>query len=251
MLRDKKYILSFGLLLLSSLLMAEVVVLQSNQTIRGEVVLQNEDVVIIRSRNGMRYQYPMNEVLEIKLDDNEGKEAMNQTDTESHTKSVAVRALVTGGTGYSQNLGWGGHIGADMMIGANILEEKRIFVGGEVGYRAMLFDDQKYSFIPLQACFSAIWNTGQHSPIMGVNIGYGISANRKTQGGICAGANVGWHYKLDHDTSITLGVSAEWQQAQTDVKQTIDNPDIGEQTDYINHMGVNFLTLAARLAIHF
>ena len=66
---NRKYILLIGLLLLSFTAMAEVVVLRSGQSVKGEIMLQNEDVVIIRSNNGMRYQYPMNEVLSIQKEE--------------------------------------------------------------------------------------------------------------------------------------------------------------------------------------
>ena len=247
----KKYILFFCFLLLPLLLLAEVVVLQSGQSVKGDIVLQNEDVVIIRATNGMRYQYPMSEVLDVKQDEHVSEPAQEKKDAEDQFKHVAVCAQTVGGGVYVPYMGWGGNVGASLKIGANLLEEKQMFVGGEVGYKAMIFTDQTYSFIPLQFFFSTILNSEKHAPIVGVNVGYSFSANRKTQGGICAGANVGWHYKIDHDTSIALGISTDWQQAKTEIKQMIVNPDTNEQKDYTNYMGVNFITLAVRLAIHF
>ena len=64
-----KYILLIGLLLLSVVSMAEVIVLRSGQRVVGEIVLQNDEVVIVRGENGMRYQYPMNEVSSIGLEE--------------------------------------------------------------------------------------------------------------------------------------------------------------------------------------
>ncbi len=231
--------------------MAEVVILQTGQSVKGDIVLQNEDVVIIRTSNGMRYQYPMSEVLDVKQDEPVSETAEEKRDAEDQFKHVAVCAQAVGGGVYVPYMGWGGNVGASLKIGANLLEQKQIFVGGEVGYKAMIFTDQTYSFIPLQACFSVILSGRKHAPIVGVDIGYGFSANRKTQGGMCAGANVGWYYKIDHDTSIALGLGADWQQAQTEVHQTIVNPDANAQKDYTNYMGVNFITLAAMLTIHF
>lgn len=247
----KKYILSLCLLLLSSGLMAEVVVLQSGKSVRGEIVLQNTDVVIIRTSNGMRYQYPMSEISVIKQDVNENAVEEKQGTQQSQKRVVAVRAQGEGGMVYAPYIGWGAHIGADLKLGANVLEDKRMFVGGEIGYRALILNDKTYSFIPLQACFSAILSGERHAPTVGLSLGYGFSATRNTQGGICAGVNVGWYYMIDSDTSIDLGLGAEWQQSQTDIKQTIENPNTTEQNDYINHMGVNMLSLVARLAIHF
>lgn len=249
--KRKKYILSVCLFLFSSLSMAEVVVLQSGQSVKGDIVLQNEDVVIIRATNGMRYQYPMSEVLAVQQDEHVSETAEEKRAAEDQFKHVGVCAQAVGGGVYVPYMGWGGNVGASLKIGANILEEKQMFVGGEVGYKAMIFTDQTYSFIPLQFFFSTILNSKKHAPIVGVNVGYSFSANRKTQGGICAGVNVGWHYKINHDTSMALGISTDWQQAKTEVVQMIVNPDTNEQKGYTNYMGVNFITLAVRLAIYF
>lgn len=238
-------------MLLSSLLMAEVVVLRSGSIISGEIILQNNEVVIIRTASGMRYQYPMTEVREIKQEELV-QEEMNIDDNQVvQPKAVSLHIQAMGGALYVPNLGWGGHVGADIMVGANVIDGKRMFVGGAVGYRAKIVDVETYSFIPLQACFLAILSEHQHAPIVGINLGYGFSTNRKTQGGICAGADIGWCYAVSQTTSIALGLNAEWQQAKTDVIQTITNPNTQLQNDYINHTGVNFITFGARIAIHF
>lgn len=230
-------------------MMAEVVVLHNGQRIKGEIVLQNEEVVIIRSNNGMRHQYPTNEVSSI-LADKESSTIVEEQKIPEEKKAVSLCAQVVGGVAYVLNLGWGGYAGADLMIGANLLEGK-IVVGGGIGYRAKMINDIAYSFIPLQVCISSVLGDQHSAPFVGMNIGYGFSTDRQTEGGICVGADVGWHYKIDSNASLALGLNIEWQQSQTDVNQTITYPESNEQKDYINHMGVNFLTLGAKVAIHF
>ena len=244
--RRIKYILPIFLLLLSSMLMAEVVVLRSGQRVRGEIVVRNSEVVIVRTSNGMRYQYPMSEVSAITLDEDQMDASTEKKDNVSRKQqAVSLRAQAMGGALYVPNMGWGGYAGADLIVGANVMESKRVFVGGGVGYRARVVNDKTYSFIPLQAIISSSLMDQQHSPIIGMNIGYGISTDRKVQGGICAGVELGWHYVVDENTSIVLGLSAEWQQAKVDVVETVI------QKDYINHMGVNFITFGAKVAILF
>lgn len=244
--RRIKYILPIFLLLLSSMLMAEVVVLRSGQRVQGEIVVRNSEVVIVRTSNGMRYQYPMSEVSAITLDEDQMDASTEKKDNVSRKQqAVSLRAQAMGGALYVPNMGWGGYAGADLIVGANVMEGKRVFVGGGVGYRARVVNDKTYSFIPLQAIISSSLMDQQHSPIIGMNIGYGISTDRKVQGGICAGVELGWHYVVDENTSIVLGLSAEWQQAKVDVVETVI------QKDYINHMGVNFITFGATVAILF
>ena len=247
-----KYILSICLLLQSLMLMSEVVVLRSGQRVQGEIMLRNSEVVIVRTNNGMRHQYPIDEVSAITMDDDGADFQAEKKDNLSRKSSaISLRLQAMGGVLCVPDIGWGGHAGADLVVGANVMDGKRMFVGGEIGYRAKIVGDKTYSFIPLQAVVSSILMDQQHSPIVGMNIGYGISTNKKVQGGVCAGAELGWHYLVDENTSITLGLSAEWQQSKVDVVETIVNPTTQEEIDYINHKGVNFFTFGAKVAILF
>ena len=224
--------------------MAEVVVLQSGQSVKGDIVLQNEDVVIIRATNGMRYQYPMNEVVSIKAEEKDTSATNTNKTTLAKTKIVSICVQAMGGALYIPNIGWGGYAGADLKVGANILEGRRVFVGGGIGYRAKVVE-KAYSFIPLQVYMSSILGDKQNAPTLGVNVGYGFATNAGTQGGICVGADMGWSFEINHETRLVLGLNAEWQQAQTDVEQIIENKK------YTNHMGVNFITVGAKIAILF
>ena len=240
----KKYILLIGLLLLSFTAMAEVVVLRSGQSVRGYIVLQNEDVVIIRSSNGLRYQYPMHEVLSIQ--DQEPETAVQEESTNIQTKQkiVSLNAQAMGGILYVPDLGLGGYAGADLMIGANLMN-KKVFLGGGIGYRAKVVEKEAYSFIPLQVCVSSLLGERQSAPVVGLNLGYGFATNAGTQGGICVGADMGWSFEINHETRLVLGLNAEWQQAQTNVEQTI------EDNTYTNYTGVNIVSFGAKIAIQF
>ena len=226
--------------------------LHSGQQVQGEIMLRNSEVVIIRANNGIRYQYPMSEVSAITMDEDETELQTEKGDNVSREQSaVSLRLQAMGGALYVPDMGWGGYAGADLMVGANVMDGKRMFVGGEIGYRAKIVNDKTYSFIPLQATVSSILTDQRHSPTVGINIGYGISTNKKVQGGICAGAELGWHYVVNENTSIVVGLNVEWQQAKADVVETVLNPSTQEEVYYINHKGVNFITFGAKVAILF
>jgi hypothetical protein len=78
-----------------------------------------------------------------------------------------------------------------------------------------------------------------------MSLGYGFAANKDNQGGICIGANFGGSYLINQQASLQYGIYAEWQQAQTDVVQYIDN------IPYTNHMGCNFLAIGVKFAVLF
>ena len=57
------------LLLLCQVAAAEVVKLKSGATISGTVVFENEQVLIIKSADGSRYQYPKSEIEQVLADE--------------------------------------------------------------------------------------------------------------------------------------------------------------------------------------
>ena len=230
------------LLILSCPIFAEVVTLRSGQTVRGEIVLQNDEVVIIRTNNGMRHQYPTSEVVSIRSNE----VIVDQpTAVAPAIRPVNIALQVHGGVLYVPELGVGGQFGTDLMIGSHAIQGKRMFLGGSVGYRAKVIGSTTYSFIPLLAHIQCPLTEQKHAPLLGMSIGYGFAANKNDQGGICIGANFGGSYLINQQASLQYGIYAEWQQAQTDVVQYIDN------IPYTNHMGCNFLAIGVKFAVLF
>ena len=248
-----KTILLATLLLLSPMLWAEVVTLRTGQTVKGEVLLQNEEVVIVRTKNGMRYQYPASEVVSIKAEELAAKED-DLAGKKRNVRAVNMRFQLHSGAIYVPQMGWGGQVAADWMVGSRMIQGKRLFVGGGIGYRAKIMpttladttsSNTTYSFIPLQAMVSLPLMEHKHAPVIGISAGYGFAANKDTQGGICVGVDLGWNYIINEQSSLQLSLYADWQQARTNVKQVI------EDKEYINHMGCNFISMGLKLAVLF
>ena len=232
------------------MLWAEVVTLRTGQIIKGEVVLQNEEVVIIRAKSGTRYQYPTTDVASIKQDDTQQDAALDDGSKAKTLRPVNLRFQAHAGTVYVPTMGVGGQVGADFMVGTYAIEGKRMFVGGGVGYRAKMVDGNTYSFIPLQAMVDIPLTENQHAPILGLSIGYGFSANKDTQGGMCVGAHTGWNYLINEQSSLALSLYAEWQQATTDMVDMIVDAS-GVEGQYTNHKGCNFISVGLKFSISF
>ncbi len=236
----------FITLLWSTTAMAEVVVLKSGAHVQGEILLQNEEVVIIKKKDGTRYQYPRHEIQSIEKELSSDVSVSTETKQLQYTnKSVAIGIQAHGGTVCLPHKGWGGQVGADLLIGTKKIGNTPILVGGSIGYRSKLFSKNNYSFIPLQAVVSMPLMPYQHAPHIGMSIGYGFSTDKNTNGGICLSASTGWTYQVNPNLALLLSVSAEWQNTQTEITEIIDNQE------YKNNVGCNFITIGATIGIQF
>ena len=148
----KKTILS--ILLLAACLMcarAETIILRTGARVRGTIVFQNEEVVVVRDESGARFQFPRAEVQDII-----GDEAASVEDKEQPAKvqemAVAKKATVlfelAGGVAYLPSDTVGGAFSVDMLVGSHKINGKRIFVGAGVGYHGLFVGGEKRGISP-------------------------------------------------------------------------------------------------------
>lgn len=231
-------------MLLSTMSMAEVIVLNTGLRIQGEIILQNEEVVIIKKKDGTRFQYPRSEVASIQ-EENTTHIVKEENNEKLIIRPVAVRVQANGGAVYLPTQGWGGQIGADLQLGSRAIAGKPIFVGGGIGFRTKILPEYTYTFIPLQLAVYTPLTTKKHAPYVGMSIGYGFSTDKINKGGICLKTSIGWTYHINDHTSILLGCFAEWQQAKIQTTELINNQN------YINNIGCNFVSLGANVTVEF
>jgi len=239
-----KRIIYIGLLLAIAIgAHAEIVVLQSGKTMEGEIMLQNEDIVMLRDKEGRKFQFPMQEVVEIRQSEpiSENKQA---TTSSSKKGNCALRLDLSGGALFVPSLSNGGFGAVDIQIGTRHIGSQRMFLGGSIGYQAAVAD-KAYNFLPLMVAFSIPLLSGKHAPEIGTALGYGFAINNPSKGGIAARLDISWRYQFKAHSALLLGVQTRFQQAQVSYKETI------EKKEYSSTLGRNFVSLGVRLALEF
>lgn len=227
---NPRHLLLLLLLVLPMLAMADDspmyrIVLRSGQVVVGEVLRHNEEVVIVKDQSGARFQYPAGEVEQItelvasqesKTEDVAEEEVTSRT--VSNVKRTSMGFRFAGGVASIGGRG-GGVAAADFRLGANNLGGKHIFLGGQVGYRALmtpeLVDGKQnvtvLSVIPIDVVMELPLIQGVHVPMIGANIGYGIGVS-KIRGGVNAGLSFGYRYQFSRTGAFHLSAACEVQQ---------------------------------------
>ncbi len=199
------------------------ITLRSGETITGTVVFQNEDVIVIKNVKGNRFQYPMAEVTKV---EEEVAETVVADTKKTKAKKVGGILQVNGGAMCDTALPsdrWGGVLGGHLLIGANDLLQKKIFLGGGIGYQALILHDAVYSILPIQVHTIVPLLHGKHAPFLGLGVGYGISLNKDTEGGLFASADFGWRVQTGTHSALLLSLHANFQQLLSEWEDTIDN----------------------------
>jgi hypothetical protein len=258
---------------------ADIVVLKSGKQIKGEVLVKNSEVVIIRNESGARFQFPAGEVTEIRAEEREEVPQSEKTEVkkEAETKEkdntaekktaeskpaegkvtekavrqqqkhpVALRIMLSGGASCLSNGKTGGMAEAEFRIGSRDLANRRIFVGGSVGWHGTFFAAQTDDllieegelrasvagprhYIPLQAVVSVPLMQGKHAPEIGATLGYGFCSNSRQSGvsnmgasGLTGGVELSWRCQVNAKTAFLLGWQTHFQQTTCTMTEAVD-----------------------------
>ena len=162
---------------------ADVITLRSGQKVDGEILVQNENILIVKTSSGARFQYPMTEVVKIDTSTIQQDTVITSV-KERKIKPVAIRFSLDGGGAFVPNHEAGGGLAVEAAIGTRNLAGTGIFLGGSVGYFGA-FTGSNHHFIPLQAVVGIPLASRVEVPELMIGLGYGFGT-AKSKGGIAA-----------------------------------------------------------------
>ena len=232
---------------------ADVVTLKNGAQVRGTIVLQNDEVVILRNASGVRMQYPRAEVVSItQNEEQEQQQAEVQTVGEGHKKKASILLEVGMGFSILPNDHMGGiHYNADLLVGTHNLADRKIFVGGGLGYHGEVID-RTYHFLPIQAALRAPLMLTKHAPTVGVSLGYGVALDKNYTGGMYADLMLGYRYEINSKSSLALSADVQFQQATIQVVEEMGgDPNVNPDAGFINKAGRSIVRTGLKLSLFF
>lgn len=249
-----------------SVVQADTVTLRmGGYTVKGTVVMQNEDMVVVQDKRGRRFQYLMTDVESVQIDQPEAEtlqeaetkaeknakapKAPKQPSSDSGSKKTAFLVELAGGGSFIPNEQSGGMAGVQLLIGSRRINDRPIFIGGGVGYTGHFFSGKTYNILPIVAALRLPLLAGAHTPILGISAGYGVALSRAYLGGMHAGADVGYQYRTRTGTAIYVGLTTQFQHAE--IEENISIVDNGTEYTYLDKVGRSFVTAGVKFAFQF
>jgi len=231
---------------------AETIFLRTGVRVKGEIVFQNEEVVIVRDASGARMQYPRADVESIRSDETAEKNSTEDpaNDQMVNDKMVNKKASIllelAGGAAMNPNGGIGGGVSADLIVGSHHIGDRHILIGGGVGYHGLFLGGENVHFFPIQAVLRMPLIEQKHAPVFGVSLGYGIMKSKEYQGGIYAGFDFGYRCQLNPRTAVgAVAYTQFFQQETVPVKTTIDG------NEFVNTVGRNLVAFGYKFTFYF
>lgn len=244
----KKYLYIVLLLLASALCAhAETILLRTGARVKGEIVFQNEEVVIVRDAEGKRFQYLRSDVEEVLADDpaEVAAEASEKEQELLTPKKASILLELAGGAAVQPQEYAGGTFSIDLLVGSHHIGNRHLFVGGGLGYHGLFLNGEKLNFLPIQAAIRMPFTETKHAPVFGLGLGYGIALSKDFLGGLYASADFGYRCQINPKTAIAVVAYTQFQQAKIPVIQYVDGLPFEGKT------GRNLVCAGVKLAFYF
>ena len=120
---------------------AETLLLHTGARVKGEIVFQNEEVIIIRNADGARFQYPRADVKAVLSDEEVAAEKVDlpaETEEEiTASKKASILLELAGGGAYLSGHEYGGAASVDLLVGSHHIKDRHLFIGGGLGYHGI------------------------------------------------------------------------------------------------------------------
>ncbi|HEY6913705.1 MAG TPA: hypothetical protein VI413_03430 [Paludibacter sp.] len=219
------------------------ITLNTGEVYVGEIVVKTVDIVMIKAKNGTRYQFQLNEVrLVEKIPGNElpKTEVPTEVTTIQSDGNFSGQVEVTGGVSNA----WFAFASSpntqvSLVFGNRKALGKDLFIGIGTGYNNTFLESNSTSLglIPVFARFQSTLSQKRTAPYIGMDAGYAFSTNPDYGGGTLIRFSIGISHRLNYKTFLVAGVYGGLNSISGNLTETTD---LGTFTYYGNTMMKNF-----------
>ena len=209
----------------------EKITLKTGEVYVGEIIIKNDEIILIRTKEGERYQFPVSSVKSIvkitdePIVDDAIPKATSETFTDNSSQNIRGFIEVSGGTSSGLNCFPSSFTGdVTLSFGATKIGGKMLFAGLGSGfsniYNAQTGENLKFVplFIHLQ---SNNLSKSRTSPYLSLDAGYAFSVKSSLSGGTFGKLSGGIIHRLNVKTSVNIGVYARAQNFQGQLNEII------------------------------
>lgn len=188
------------------------VTLHSGEVFVGEILLNNQEIILIKTLSGSRFQFPVSEIKSIEQNDVKTSEIKKENDIEIiGAANLCGIFEINGGISNAENK-YRNAISNQLSLsfGTRKVANKEIFVGGGVGYFNVFLKNgvETIGFIPVFLRLKTNLTDKKTSPYLGLDAGYAFALSSKQEGGQYSKFSFGINRKINFKTSLFFGLYA-------------------------------------------
>jgi len=190
----------------------------------GKIVLKTNEMIMIATKDGTRYQFQLAEVAKI---ESEASSDFIKTEIKTDVQPVSKSGfgglveLTSGFSNAKYCFGWQPNTQLSLLFGNKNSFGGNVFLGAGIGYNTTYRTDNNstVSFLPAFVRIQRIISKKRTSPFVGMDAGYAFAINSNYGGGVSIRISVGITRRISYKASLNVGAYAGVQSISTNLTE--------------------------------
>jgi len=188
------------------------ITLNNGEVYKGEIILKNNDMVMLKTDNGTRYQFQLTEIKSIEKEQvSENTKTESQIPEKQEYTSGNISGIIelAGGTSSAKNIFENApNFQISLIFGDKNAFGQNLFFGVGIGLNNTFLPENSpsLSLLPLFVRIQKNLINNRLSPVLGMDAGYSFSVTKEYEGGAMIKIFGGIIYKLNYKSSIFANI---------------------------------------------
>jgi len=189
----------------------EKITLNTGEVYIGKVVLKTADMIMITTKEGTRYQFPLAEVAKTE------SETVGSIVVPEKVASIlpapkssfgGLVELTAGVSSAKYSFGWSPNTQLSLLFGNKNSFGGSLFLGAGIGYNStfVAVDTISVAFLPLFVRLQSTLSKKRTAPFVGMDAGYAIALNSEYGGGVLIKISAGIIHRISYKASLIVGI---------------------------------------------
>jgi len=191
----------------------DIIFLNNGETYKGEIVLRTNDFLMLKTRDGKRFQFPINEISKIEQKNKERGTA--GTSDSTVTGNFAGIINLSGGVSSAPGaFSTSPVMNISMAFGTRNAFGTKAFLGLGIGYESIFgIENSNLGYIPVFIqIHKSLNNKKKLNPAFGAKTGYAFALNEIYKGGPLLQISGGTNYILTRTSGLFFGIFCQVRQ---------------------------------------
>ncbi|MDR2854229.1 MAG: hypothetical protein LBV31_02860 [Prevotellaceae bacterium] len=195
----------------------EKVTLKNGTVYVGKITLRNESVLMLQTKDGLRYQFPIADVKSVETLEDETSSVSNTVAVAEALRSDFGIMLSASGNVFPKNAAFAtsGSAAADIALGVKNINGNNLFLGLGAAYNNIFTQPENVYVLQFFGRLHKVFGTQRIAPFAAADLGYAYIANENWDNGMFIRAAGGISLQLSAEKRLFFGLNVSVQGCST------------------------------------
>jgi hypothetical protein len=206
------------------------ITLKSGSSFRGVIVMQNDEMLMLKDSSGARFQFLKTEIQKIEQLQLILQDTVKSVAKQANTTNQLISAQIFASTGYAtivKATDKALYYDLQLNFGKASKHMQNMYTGVGIGYISVVQPETSFGLVPLSYTLQTTTSENRKSFFWGFSAGYALSTNKSVNGGLFSQLSAGLKINLQQKNAFLVSLQTSVFGIETNLSEQTPNGTYG------------------------